>query len=635
MALFLFQNEKVLDVANNLIFKCSMALLLGIFIINSLHAQEYQIHENPGQPAPVTINFEAIENDFYPNLVEIAPESGGEAYQEKLSAIKAARGEKTFPKKVEQFRSKKAQSPKALKGFRGNRSNGVPNDNDIAISQEGKIVSVTNSRISIFDTSGQRLDFHSLEAFSDTLGIQGNKYDPRVAYDPEAKRFVIAFLNGNLDTTSRIIFAFSQSQDPLGNWHLYSVPGDALDNGSWSDFPAMALTQDELFLTINLIYNDSSWQKGFRQSVVWQIDKQKAYQGDTLDTRLYSGIEYQGKPIRNLTPARGGGNDLQGPEIYLLSNRNFDERNDTFFLVEITGRQDDPQTQLDLEVVAADQDYGVPPNADQPRDLKFATNDARVLSTFITDDRIHLAGNSVNFNNNRATIYHGQITDLNKSDPSANLNILENPLLEYGYPSLAFAGKSKTDNEVMIMANHTADTIRPGNSAIYFDNGNYSEPRMIKEGEGFVNVQRGDLQRWGDYSGIQRLPDGTQNFWVSGYFGFRGNLGTRSNGTWISKLGVDGSSGTKGNPSKDLEANAFPNPVQTGFNVEFELSKHRYLNFTLWDNQGRKLKSLRQQLVKPGEHRFYFSMRSLPDGVYWLRIQGDEEQIAHKKLIKQ
>ena len=44
-----------------------------------------------------------------------------------------------------------AVNPSIFKGVQGNTSNSVPNDNDIAVSNDGKVVSVVNSNIRIYD----------------------------------------------------------------------------------------------------------------------------------------------------------------------------------------------------------------------------------------------------------------------------------------------------------------------------------------------------------------------------------------------------------------------------------------------------------------------------------------------------
>src|SRR6478735_5561522 len=97
----------------------------------------------------------------------------------------------------------------------------------------------------------------------------------------------------------------------------------------------ISLSKNELFLSINLLYNDSTWQAGFVETIVWQINKKNGYSGQTLNTTLHSNIGYNGKAIRNLCPVKGG-SKLNSPNMYFISNRNLASQNDTVFLVNIT-----------------------------------------------------------------------------------------------------------------------------------------------------------------------------------------------------------------------------------------------------------------------------------------------------------
>ena len=61
------------------------------------------------------------------------------------------------------------------------------------------------------------------------------------------------------------------------------------DNNRWTDFPAISITDDELFITGNLIIPNVSWQIGFDGSVIWQVKKQDGYNNaDSLTTKLFS-----------------------------------------------------------------------------------------------------------------------------------------------------------------------------------------------------------------------------------------------------------------------------------------------------------------------------------------------------------
>lgn len=612
-------------------------LLSLIFWVSSLLGQDFAYNdEKQTYPLSGEVNGKNIKKDYKPTLDRLkkAPLPGGKEAESRLQQVKANIGPKTKPRQKSRIQKDSIPNP-VIKGFEGNPPNGIPNDNHLAISNGGTIVSVTNSLISIYDTTGQKEDEYSLEAFAEDLNISGSKYDPRVLYDPKEDRFVIGFLNGKIDTTSSIIVAFSESNDPTGNWNLYSLPGDPLNDTSWSDFPMMAMTEGELFISVNLLYNDSSWQEGFKQSIVWQIDKASGYGGDSLKTKLYKDIEYKQKRIRNLTLIQGG-MGLKGPNIYMLSNQNFAKESDTFYLLEITGRRDQPSTELTLEMVRSNEPYGAPPAAAQPKNDALATNDARILSGFIQNGEIHLVGNTIN-PYNYASIYHGIIKDLN--NPKINLKIFRHWEIEYGYPSVAFIGENPKDDHALITANHTGDTINPGLSAVYYKEGEYSGFEMLKKGETYINAYRLDTERWGDYSGLQRKYNENGEIWASGYFGKKGSgLGRQNlNGTWISQLQPSWPEPTtvENKVSSRPEVKTYPNPTENFLRVKFDIEKARQLNFALYDQRGHHLTTLMESWVKPGTARLSFSMAPLESGIYILRITDQKgELVASKKLVK-
>lgn len=201
-----------------------------------------------------TINLGEVTTDYNPALVtRQMPKQGGRIEQynypphEKRASAPAPAA--VLPALV------KGQSFLA-NGFSG----GTPNDNDMAISDQGIVLSVINSDIYVKNTkTGVVSSPKSLAAISGPLNIPYFKFDPKVMYDPTADRFVMVFLAGNLDTTSSVILGFSQTNNPNLGWNMYKLPGNPLNNGYWTDYPMIAMTGKELFLTVNLLINNSTW----------------------------------------------------------------------------------------------------------------------------------------------------------------------------------------------------------------------------------------------------------------------------------------------------------------------------------------------------------------------------------------
>ena len=498
-----------------------------------------------------------VKEDFNPilqNLEMTVP--GSSSARAKLQEIKlesAKRFSRKSATSLPQGSRSSAPRPVIGQSFEGNPyNNRVPNDNTVAISDGGLVISAINSTMVGMDvTSDTNIFSLSLASFSFPLLINGSKFDPKLIYDPNMDRYIIVFLNGNQSTTSKVILGFSSTNNPGDAWNLYSLEGNPFQDGTWSDYPAIAISNDELFLTLNQVEDTGSWQSAFNQSIIWQVGLQAGYNGDTtLNTRLWSNIEFQGNKVRNLHPVMGG-SKAYGSNMYFLSNRNFDILNDTIFLLEITGLQDDVATTLTVHPVISNIPYGVPPNALQPADNFFDTNDGRILGAFNENGKIQFVSNSVDSSTGKAAVFHGIMTDFDQAQPTIEGHIIGDPVLDLGYPNIAYTGKQDCDDEAIIVFNHTATTVNPGFSAIYFSNNeDYSDIITLKEGENFVAILAGPYERWGDYSGIQRKYNEPGKVWATGSYGSI----TRVNGTWVSELT---------SPDTNIMSIALPDSVST------------------------------------------------------------------------
>ena len=106
--------------------------------------------------------------------------------------------------------------PRKKDGYLGiNIAAGIPNDNSIAVSNEGKVISALNTWVVLLEEDGEILSTRSLAAFvRGALGRLDRYYDPKVIYDPQEDKFILVFLEGNASADSRIVVGFSQTSDP-------------------------------------------------------------------------------------------------------------------------------------------------------------------------------------------------------------------------------------------------------------------------------------------------------------------------------------------------------------------------------------------------------------------------------------
>ncbi len=526
--------------------------------------------------------------------------------------------------------------PRVNGGFEGNLAgNGTPNDNNLAISNNGKIISVVNSNIYFYDTIGTELFNASLGAWTIDLDITNNKFDPKVIYDDEADRFVVVFLNGTSAFSSKYIACFSSSNDPMDPWNMYKLSGNPLNDTSWSDYPALSLSPEDLFLTINLLTPGQSWQTGFKQSVIWQIDKWSGYNGDsTLTTNLWTDIKEGGINIRNIHPVRPAkGVSFDGNDHYFLSNRNFATESDSIYLIHITDALSGNPS-LTVELLNSSTNYYLNVDAPQSSGQFLATNDARVLGGIRELDYIQFVGNCTDTTYGNSAIYHGIIHLPSKTCTG---HWISDSVLNLGYANIAGIGYDQNDQQSIISFEYSSATDFAGLAAVYYDgNGNYSPIKPLRTGDGYISVFNDPLERWGDYLGIQRSYTNMCEVWTAGTFG----KVNHDNGTWVARIGgeEDCSGFVLSNDENKLSQNGisiYPNPTAEWVNLELKTENEGILVLDIIDINGKLVRTLVKEAVNIGNYDFKFNVAPLSKGVYVLRAHLNQNTIATHRFVKE
>lgn len=581
-----------------------------------------------------TVNMSEVDEDWNINLQHLeAPKPGvgirGELMEKKQLV------QQLYPKTLnaENNRAATNEAPFLGTNFEGNTFNGVPNDNDLAISNGGKIVSVTNSRIHIYDASTQEeLSTRSLGSFASDLGVSGSKYDPKVLYDPNNDRFVMIFLNGFTFETSQIIVAFSKTNDPTEDWNLYALPGNPLDNESWSDYPVVGISGKDLFIGINTFLNGSQNNSGFVETCLWQIGLKEGYIGFDLNTNYFSDILPSGNtPIFNICPISPSA-ESEMENMYLLSNRNLQVESDIVFLLEVTGRVSDSSTELNVTNLTTDQPYTLPVPANQSIADFLDTNDGRILGGYYHNNQLYYVQSCTDPTNGRAAIYLGLISDV-AGNPTITSRIISQPDLDYGFPNISWSGQTSSDEESIISFNHSSETTFAGFSAVHVDASLTTSDRIeIKEGLSIVNVMQSDLERWGDYSGSQRKYNQPGTVWAVGSMG----NGSGGHGTWIGELRSPNVTTSISELNSDaLAALAYPNPFMENISVEFEMSSTDVVRLELQSVDGKLVELLLEDRIKKGTNRIQFNGALLNSGTYFLVARNQEKRLFSKRIVKQ
>lgn len=568
-----------------------------------------------------------------------APEPGNDCNSTKATVNKLRENYSKNLLKTEGYINTPSEiTPQIDTSFNGQSTNtsGIPCDNHIAISNGGKIISVQNSTIRVLDENGKTLLYKSLYGFANgkIVGLTNYCYDPKVVYDPLTDRFILFFLHESKVVTNFGIIAFSKTNDPIGEWNFYKIPGNALKNNKWSDYPIMAISKEDVFITLNLLTENTDWRVGFNQSIIWQINKSSGYNGDSLKQKVYYDIRYKTKAIWSICPVQGSFVPTH-PNMYFLSVRPGDLSNDTLFVHEISNTLSSGKAQLTLKILQTDKPYGVPPAAPQPiGGDTLQTNDTRILGGIFHNGKIQYVQTSVIKPYYHSGVFHGMFTaNLNHK---VAVNYITADSVDYAYPSIAYVGKgAPTDQSSVITFSHVSPKSFPGTSAVFHTQlanlpSYFSNVVRVKNGLKVIEMlqkQQQSQERWGDYTGIQRKFNESGMVWLVGSFGNSNNV----NGTWIGKLKVTDKIEIINNNSLIV----YPNPLQTNTTIGFTIDNTETLKVEMTNTTGQIIKEIFTGELPEGYNELYMDNDNLAHGTYFIYVKGQNNKIKFAgKIIK-
>ena len=114
-------------------------------------------------------------------------------------------------------------------------------------------VELINGRFSVYRKSdGARLQTSTLNQFWTNAGAAptGTSFDPRVVYDPHARRWYACAVDNRLGPNN-FLFAVSNAADPTGAWSGFRIDSDT-DDSNWADFPMLGFNGEGVFVSANM-----------------------------------------------------------------------------------------------------------------------------------------------------------------------------------------------------------------------------------------------------------------------------------------------------------------------------------------------------------------------------------------------
>lgn len=522
-------------------------------------------------------------------------------------------------KKINQELSTQSVLPVIGTNFLGNINNGSsPMDNSIAISNGGIIVSVANSTLEIDDISGNNLYYNDIPTFFNDPNII-NTCDPVVLYDKLSDKFIFFFqeCSGN-SANSYLCICFSKTNNPAtGGWWKYRLTGNPLNDNSWFDYPKMAVSNNELYITGNLFYDAG----GFNQAILYQIPKAAGYVGGNLNWQYWNNIP--GSPF-TLLPVGNGQGLSYGPGCYLVSTKASGAS--AINLYDLT---DDMAGSPALNYYSVSTSaYSPAANSSQLGTACLLDNgDCRTLSGFYLNGIIHFVFHS-DIGSGWNGVNYNRLTVNNTTNQSSTFGLVGS--YDYSYPSVSSYTTSPTDKSVMIEFGRASSSIYPEVRVVNCDNAmNWSASTLVKSSSSFVSYTNAATERWGDYSGATRKHNSpTPSVWFNGMFGTSSNKWD----TWIAEIHDNAPNEITENQTK-VGLKVFPNPIVETFTVEFSLFENTNVEISIFDISAKMVKVLYKGRGLQGENFFSFNKANLSPGTYFLIINNNSKTIKNEKII--
>jgi hypothetical protein len=526
-------------------------------------------------------------------------------------------------KSIDSENSTQTITPVIGTNFGGTSSTGCPLDNTIAISNGGKIISLVNNSINYYNMSGTLLYTSDIWTWYGDNTLVNNICDPKVLYDSGSDKFI--FYSQTCDAisaNSKIIIAFSTTNDPQGSWNTYEFSGNPLGDNSWFDYPKIAVSNNEFYVTGNLFYQGG----GYNQSIIYQMNKLNGYAGVSINYQYWSGIA--GNPF-TLLPVSYGQQGNYGPGVYLVSTET--ASSSTIHFYDLTN--DIGSSPVLNHYTVSTTSYSGGGQAGQLGGSDYLDNgDTRTQSGFYLNGIIHFVfhsdigsgWNGINYNRLNVSLLTNTSSTFGLSGS-----------FDYCYPAVSSFATSATDKSVMIVFERAGTTIYPETRVVNCDNAMaWSSSTLVKGGASYLSQcydPAKTSERWGDYTGISRKNNSSSpSVWVSAAYGSSSHYWN----TWIAQINATGSGAGITENNNNESVNLYPNPVNDIFKTEFVIDKTQLIKINIVDIEGRVVKQLYEGLATQGENVYTFNKGNLSNGFYFLQIINSTNQtIKNEKFI--
>lgn len=614
--------------------------LILIIIASSLNSHGQNVL-NDNLPSPQYISFNKQEmsstlagSSFFNT---INPNWGAYVYSiisrnssPKESLVKDIKARNLLNKKTFVNTSNDADNPSNSRGynltinrnFEGSASQGCPLDNTIAISNGGKIICGVNSDFYFFDENGTLNSSIAMSSFFAPITSSTNLCDPKAYYDSQSDRFILfAQTCDPGQNPSQLLVGFSQSNDPSDGFWIYSLTGDPSNENLWFDYPKLAVSNNELFITGNLF--EVSGSQSYVKSVIYQINKAQGYSGNaTIAWQFWTNIN--GSPF-TILPLGWGQQGAYGPDFYFISSNPQGSSEYNFY--RITDEMSASNEQLQAWTIPVPA-YSPPTDASQSGTSSLLdVGDCRSMDGFYLNGFAHFV--HLDKEQNWAACRYSKIR-------VSDFNVASNKIhsagsFDYSYPAIASFSTNSNDQSALIGFCASGPSIFPEYRVKAYDNVLHTTPSvLVKAGQGNVTSCGSQVNRWGDYSGIARKHSASTQqptVWVYGNIGgtnsFWNSWAAEITGTFVSSI--------ENSVIDKQEINAYPIPTKNNIYIDFENPTQQLVQINAFSNDGKWIGEMFKGFLTKGNNKLVLPTQSLASGIYFITIQNENNNVIARK----
>lgn len=497
-----------------------------------------------------------------------------------------------------------------------NYSGGTPPDNSIAINDDGVLVAAINVRIAYYNKNGSQITARTISSLVNDVSMPNSGfYDPRVIFDPQSNRFIFVVLYGSTAATSKVVVCFSKTSNPSDGWNVYKLSGDLALDGSWFDYPNIAVTNNELIITGNL-FDDAN---NFSQAAIIQIDKNTGYAGTTLKFQNWYGIkDGKGNLAITLVPAVQGDKGNYGPDLWMVSNEN--QVGNAIHLFHLTNEISATNESIVSSFVSTDTYAGPQLGSTQLGTTRRLDNQkTRIRGAYQMNGIIHFAFGCVNANG-YTMISFNRYEILTKLLTTKYLGLNGT---NFAFPNVMSFSNLSTINTTMLLYCASNSNIYPGVRIVTVDDKmNFGTSQVIKAGEGYVRYGIGSDERWGDYSGIAKsYRSAVPEVWIFGNYGNTSNIW----GNWVAQLTANADIPVPSDTTSSFAIN--PNPSTGYLIVEINTPTSGDVMAEIYSMNGQKVQTELWTTVS-GKNRQRINTSQLLSGQYVIEVKSNGQPLG-------